>query len=242
MKKYHKVLLTLTAIVFIIGTSTAFYLGSYYHAQEEAKEIAQQAMNEDGNLYFQGRENITNTAIIFYPGAKVEYTAYSSIMSSLAEKGVSGYLVEMPGNLAILGSSKAQKIIEEHPEIENWFLAGHSLGGAMAAGFGAQQSDDLKGIILLGAYSASDLIESDLRVLSIYGENDNVLNQEKYLQYQKNLPEGWEEVIIAGGNHAGFGDYGLQKGDGERNITAKSQQEQTVEAIYPFLFEDVQEP
>lgn len=161
-------------------------------------------------------------------------------MYALAKKGISGYLVKMPGNLAILGSSKAQKIIEGHPEIENWYLAGHSLGGAMAAGFGAQQSDDLKGLILLGAYSASDLKESDLRVLSIYAENDNVLNREKYLEYQKNLPEGWEEVIIAGGNHAGFGDYGIQKGDGELKITAKSQQEQTVEAICQFLFEDVQ--
>ena len=196
MRKYQKILIALAAIIFLAVASAALFLGNYYHAQESAKEIAQQAVSEDGNLYFEGKENITDTAVIFYPGAKVEYTAYSSMMALLAEKGVSCYLVKMPGNLAILGSGKAEKIIEKHPEIENWFLAGHSLGGAMGAGFGARQSEDLKGIILLGAYSASDLNDSDLKVLSIYGENDGVLNREKYLEYQKNLPKGWKEVKI----------------------------------------------
>jgi hypothetical protein len=42
-------------------------------------------------------------------------------------------------------------------------------------------------------------------------------------------------VIIEGGNHAQFGDYGPQPGDNQATISRADQQAQTVEAVVKFL-------
>ena len=48
---------------------------------------------------------------------------------------------------------------------------------------------------------------------------------------KKNLPENSTEYIIEGGNHAGFANYGSQKGDGKLNITNEEMQDLTAEYI-----------
>jgi hypothetical protein len=112
-------------------------------------------------------------------------------------------------------------------------MAGHSLGGSMAASYLASHKADFEGIILLGAYSTSDL--TDKRVMSIYGSEDGVMNREKYDKYKINLPSDFTEEIIAGGNHAGFGMYGIQDGDGIATITTVEQIEKTSDAILTFI-------
>ena len=61
------------------------------------------------------------------------------------------------------------------------------------------------------------------------------MQRDKYDQYRSNLPADAAEVIIPGGNHAQFGDYGPQKGDGEAAILPDEQLGQTVRAILPLL-------
>jgi pimeloyl-ACP methyl ester carboxylesterase len=156
-------------------------------------------------------------------------------MYALAEEGVVSILVTMPGNLAVLDMNAADGICEQYPEIENWYMSGHSLGGSMAASFIAENSKDFDGIILLASYSTVDLSNSGLDVLSIYGSNDGVLNMEKYSEYMPNLPSDFEEFIIDGGCHAYFGAYGEQDGDGEAEITREQQIEITVNEILEFV-------
>ncbi len=72
-------------------------------------------------------------------------------------------------------------------------------------------------------------------VLSIYGSNDQVLNHEKYENYKKNLPTSFSELVLEGGNHAYYGDYGEQKGDGKAALTREEQQEKTCDAILQFI-------
>ena len=177
--------------------------------------------------------------LIFYPGGKVEYTAYAPLMEQLAEKGVLCVLVKMPANLAVLDMGAAEAHLDEFPDIENWYVGGHSLGGSMAASYAAEHADELEGLLLLAAYSTADLTGSGLDVLSIYGSEDGVLNMEKYNEYRPNLPEETTtEVIIEGGNHAGFGDYGPQDGDGEASLSGEEQREMTVEAVMEILQEE----
>ena len=71
--------------------------------------------------------------------------------------------------------------------------------------------------------------------MSIYGDQDQVLNREKYAEYRGNLPGKAVEVVIPGGNHAQFGDYGQQKGDGVATITTQEQLDATVQAILTVL-------
>ncbi|MBQ3601265.1 MAG: alpha/beta hydrolase, partial [Lachnospiraceae bacterium] len=112
---------------------------------------------------------------MFYPGGKVEYTAYLPLMNSLAEEGILCVLLKMPFNLAVLDMNAADGIQEQFPEIENWYIGGHSLGGAMAASYLETHANDYQGLILLGSYSTADLSTTELEVLSIYGSEDTVL-------------------------------------------------------------------
>ena len=95
-------------------------------------------------------------------------------MFELAENGFLTILIKMPFNLAVFDINAASKVRDLYPNINNWYLSGHSLGGSMAASHLANNSDKYQGLILLGSYSTKDLSNLDIKTLSIYGENDNV--------------------------------------------------------------------
>ena len=216
-----------------------WYVNDYYHSDEtadqymdgntlvEIKEI-EQGLYVDGP----GDEN----ALIFYPGAKVEYTAYLPLLSEMAEQGVDCFLIKMPCNLAFLGKDKAGNILESY-DYSDWYLSGHSLGGAMAAAYAADHLDELRGLVLLAAYPTKDLKAEGFSVLSLYGSEDGVLNMEKVEQGRTYMPSDYTEICIEGGNHAQFGNYGAQKGDMEAVISREDQQSQTVEAICKMIKE-----
>ena len=140
-------------------------------------------------------------------------------------------LVEMPYNLAVFNSNAAGDIMKEFKKIENWYIGGHSLGGAMASSFAAEHEGDLKGLVLLAAYPTDKL---EIPVLSIYGSEDGVLNREKY-DDSIGLAENLIEIVIKGGNHAQFGNYGEQSGDGKATISKEEQWNQTVKQILNFI-------
>ena len=167
----------------------------------------------------------TDTAIIFYPGAKVEGAAYLPLLDQLRRTGLTCILVEMPFRMAIFDINAAEDVMAQFPEIRHWYLAGHSMGGAMASQFAAGHRDQVDGLILLGAYLYGEYPSAD--TLTVYGS----LNQsvEDKIDYTEHVVE------IDGGNHAQFGSYGLQRGDPPAEITPQEQQARTVEAISDFL-------
>ena len=57
---------------------------------------------------------------------------------------------------------------------------------------------------------------------------------EKYECYRGNLPETTVEIVIPGGNHALFGSYGAQDGDGDAAISPAEQIQFTAETISSF--------
>lgn len=234
-RKFKSVLCVLS--MFLLLTISA-YVNTYYHASQEAVKAIENAeyMSEDSLVFLPDSDSKSvKCGLIFYPGGKVEYTAYASLMEACAKEGILCVLLKMPCNLAVLDMNAADGIQELFPEIKNWYMAGHSLGGSMAASYIGDNSEDYKGLILLAAYSTEDLSSTDLKVLSIYGTEDQVLNREKYLEYEDNLPKDYKEEEIEGGCHAYFGNYGEQEGDGEAGITPEEQQNLTVEAIKSFL-------
>ena len=224
---------TILVLVIIVG-ACAVYLGDYYRADHDAiGAILPQGTTwkekADGTIVFE--PEAATKGLIFYPGGKVEHTAYTPLMEMLASEGILCVLVEMPFRLAVLDVGAADGIPEAFPEVERWYLGGHSLGGSMAASYLASHTEDFDGLILLGSYSTADLSGTELSVLSVYGSEDGVMNREKYAEYKSNLPEGFTEVIIEGGNHAYFGAYGEQEGDGTATVTPAEQLRQTAEAI-----------
>lgn len=226
MKKHLKrtgIVLLVLVLAFLV------YALPYYHAQDlpayDAEDVT--VSYSTGLITYDGPGE--DRALIFYPGAKVDEEAYGWMMEQLAENGIDCYLVHMPLHFAIFGKNKAQDIMEAHPEYEHWVMAGHSLGGAMAASFAGSHADEVDGLVLLASYSTVPL--ENMKVLSVYGSLDGVLNRESYAKYRENLPNDFTELAIEGGNHAGFAYYGDQKGDNPAEISRKEQQEQTVQAV-----------
>ena len=240
MKKRTRIILSVClAVLLVIGIGGYAYVSDYYHADEIALEAMDYQTDsvqteQDGNVIWFVPENPT-TGLIFYPGGKVEYTAYAPLLRACAENGILCALVQMPGNLAVLDANAADGLQEEYPEVTTWYIAGHSLGGAMAANYAAAHDGDYNGLILLAAYSTKDLTGTPLRVRSVYGSEDGVLDWESYEKNRANLPADTTEVILDGGSHAQFGSYGPQDGDGIPTISGEEQVRQTVEAIAAFV-------
>ena len=225
------------SLILVLVCAFLIYTGIYYHADETA--VA--ALESDGSVFvtrteygwmFDGPSD--ENVLVFYPGAKVEETAYAPLAHRLAGEGMDVCLVEMPFRLAFFASGKAQDVLAQY-DYPNRYIGGHSLGGAMAANYAADHGETLSGVILLAAYPTKEL-DDDLLLLSIRGSEDGVLNLEKVEAGRRFSPRRTEELVIEGGNHAQFGNYGIQSGDGDASITWEEQQK----AAADFILQAVQ--
>lgn len=236
-----KLLIAIISVTFfsVIFIGCVVYLNDYYRADNVAideyaiSDLVIKEVLENNTIVYVPEE--IKAGLIFYPGGKVEYTAYEPLMKELSANGILCVLIEMPFNLAVFDINAATGIQEMYPEVEQWFIGGHSLGGSMAAVHLKDYAKDYDGLILLGAYSTADVSETSLEVLSIYGSEDNVLNKEKYRENINNLPSDYIEIIIEGGCHAYFGMYGEQEGDGTATISHEEQIDITVDTIVDFI-------
>lgn len=237
-RPWAAILITGFLIALILAAGT-IYLNDYYKADESAinnlnYETVEKAEFDNSFTAYVPQGEI-KAGLVFYPGGKVEHTAYEPLLKACADQGILCIVVKMPSNLAIFGINKAMYAIDLYPEVQNWYIGGHSLGGSMASVCASSNPDAFKGVVLLASYSTSSL--ESLPVLSIYGSEDGVLNAEKYQKYKKNLPSNFIEYVIEGGNHAYFGMYGKQSGDGKATITNVDQITLTADYIVKFILE-----
>ncbi len=221
------VLISFLALVVVLGVGFLIYVSDYYKADDVALAILNEAngIRVEDNLTILSPSTPSDTALIFYPGGKVEHSAYLPILDKLRQQGITAVLVKMPFNLAVFDAKAADKVFDKLPEIKNWYIGGHSLGGAMASDYASKNKEKVKGLILLGAYIYGDYPADD--ALTVYGTFNSDL--EKNIDYTENI------VIIEGGNHAQFGNYGKQKGDPDGTISADDQQNIAVDAIMDFI-------
>lgn len=233
-----KILLIVLALTLVLSVVTFSYFGNYYHASTDARTMIQETENvEQNEKYLAFVPKKYDTGIILYPGAKVESEAYAPLLKELANRGIFAAVVYMPLHFALLGSDIALEVMEEHPEISNWYIAGHSLGGVVAGMLVNKHPEKFKGIILLASYVTFDLSQSGLKALSLIGSSDGILNVEEYQKNRKNLPADAIEITIEGGNHAQFASYGFQKNDNEADITCEQQIQLTADQIMKLIVE-----
>lgn len=203
-----------------------------YDAGEEAAAMMP-AETTDGAAVFMPDE--IRAGLVFYPGGLVDHAAYAPLMQALCDRGMLCLLVEMPLDLAVLDMNAADGLTALYPEVDMWIIGGHSLGGAMAASYAAEHPEVFDALLLLGAYSTADLSHADMRILSVYGTEDGVMNRENYQKSLAMYPDDFIEIVLDGGCHAYFGDYGAQKGDGMPGITREEQIGKTAEAVIALL-------
>ena len=210
------------------------YANDYYKADSVAiealngNEFVEVSYNNEKNYYLFKPTIDTTYAFVFYPGGKVEATAYAPLMLKMAECGVMCILLEVNFNLAIIDQNAADGVQEDFPNITKWTIGGHSLGGTVASIYVSKHPTDYSGIVFLGSYPQKDLSKLDIQSISIYGTEDKIMNQDKFESAKILLPKDNSIIPIEGGNHSQFGSYGHQKGDGDASISPSKQLYTTV--------------
>ena len=265
-KSLKWLIILLILVVAGFAVAFKIYTHNYYRADlniiENFKELLSNEVHsysdKNGTVFIPQKQEI-KAVIVFYPGGKVEYTSYNGLMYELASRGYLCLLPRMPENLALLKTNAVDSLISGYQDLFDeegdldWYLAGHSLGGVAAsvhlgntlvpaegkdpASNDALMTSEYKGVIFCASYPAADLSHSDLRMLSIYGSNDKVLDLTKYEESRKYWPQDSIERIIKGGNHSYFGSYGIQSGDGEPEISNYKQIIQTANIIAVWIKE-----
>ncbi|MCA0981726.1 alpha/beta hydrolase [Exiguobacterium aestuarii] len=234
MKKFFKwAALSVVGLLVVAVAGFLIWTQFTYGPTDEATQYAEEGKVVDNRLEF--GDTTSEVGVILYPGAKVEKEAYAYYGTQLAEEGVFVAIPSLRLNLGILDIDAAAPIIEAHPEIERWIVAGHSLGGSAASGYALEHQELVGGVIFLASYPISSMVDSDLRVLSISGELDGLAVPEDIEASRSDLPEDSQFVQIEGGNHANFGMYGPQKGDQESPLTSKEQLDEVLSAILEWL-------
>ena len=243
MKKIRHLKLIPFVIIIILVVYSAFWVSSYSKPTEDAIAVfnTNSSINvaRDKFITFTPKYKKATTGFIFYPGGKVAPEAYAPLCSKIAAKGYKVVIVPMPLNLAVLSGDKGEEVITAYPEIKNWIIGGHSLGGVMAASFAHSHLDLVKGLIMYAAYpqDKNDLSTSNLKVLSLWGSEDGCADITKVTGAKDILPKDTEFKPIAGGNHGQFGNYGNQKGDNPAKISSIEQQSLAVDYTVSLLSE-----
>ena len=107
MSKKKKIIFAAVGVLLaVVVLFCVRYLNDYYKVDaqavesfEVANEVSKEVL-EDGTIVYAPEG--ADSGLIFYPGGKVEYTAYEPLMKALACEGIMTVLIEMPFQLAVL--------------------------------------------------------------------------------------------------------------------------------------------
>ena len=231
MKK-KKIIITISIIIVILIIPIIIYINDRYKAINVDRYIISnkdvKVIKDKNTYYFDGPGK--DTALIFYQGGKVDNISYAPLLNKLAKQGIDSYLVDMPFDLAFLNIDAAEDILKDNSnKYQNWYMIGHSLGGVSTSYY---NNDNIDGYIFLAAYPNKKITKP---MLLIRGDKDGVLKMDGYKESKKYWSTDNKEVIITGGNHGNFGNYGKQKGDNKSTISRTKQQDQTISAIINFI-------
>ena len=232
---YTRALRATLGFLVAVFASPIFAQGFTYPANADATDALEsnfviQVTQTPTFIRFDNKFYSRDVGLLVEPGAEVDPVAYARIARKIAANGYPVVIDKTPSALVIAGvmPSMIGVIKQSNPDIVSWALAGHSLGGVLAAQYIAQNPADfsVKGLALWASFPDPNMpipYRTDLVVASIYGEVDCVLPKEDILGLSWTLPFNTSFSMIEGANHAQWGDYGAQAGDCEAGITTTQQ-------------------
>jgi pimeloyl-ACP methyl ester carboxylesterase len=232
----------LVVVLFLVVSTVAFVIWSINPLEAMPQAIT--ALKSDDEVLVTNNKWMTfrpatadaDTGVIIYPGGHVDPRAYAPLANEIARAGYLVVLPPMPLNLAFTDINIADEIMAANPTLEHWYIGGHSLGGAMAAEYAAANAEKIDGLFLWASYSAKGTDLSaipNMKVLSIYGTEDGGVDEIRLSR--ERLPDNVVWVEMDGANHAQFGWYGIQPGDGVANISREEQQDWILQATLAFI-------
>ncbi|WP_344071714.1 alpha/beta hydrolase [Microbacterium sediminicola] len=211
-----------------------------------AVEPALEAMRSDASvdvvesgtrIVMQPTGGASATGIFFQPGALVDPRAYAAVLRPLAESGYTVVIVKQPLGIAFFSLGEFDAVVSENSDVQEWVLAGHSLGGTVAA---IQADGDATGVaaglVFYASYPASDISATlDVPTLSISGTRDGLATPDKIDASRADLPAATQFVVVEGASHAQFGAYGPQPGDNEPEISDDDARAQISSSTLDFI-------
>lgn len=188
--------------------------------------------DRDDTLDFIANASGKKPGLIFFCGSGVAAEAYVPLLRPVADAGYSVFIVKLPYRFAPFDAHKraalerAAQVIRSHPEIARWVIAGHSLGGALAARMMSAKPESVAGLVLIGTThpKEADLSSLNIPVAKVFASLDGVAPRDRVLATKHLLPARTEWTEIEGGNHSQFGHYGHQLFDGNATISREAQQ------------------
>jgi dienelactone hydrolase len=250
MKEYHKkpqiksakwllfILLVVFAVALILGLQWAtFARAPLPEAVEALESDAQVTVTQGDRLIFSPEVESPTTGFIFYPGGRVDFRGYAPLMRAIASQGYLVVVPKMPFNIAAFGPNAADEIIVSYPNIDQWVIGGHSVGGTMAASYTDNHSAAIDGLAIWASYPADnvDLSDLDIPVISIYGSRELRVNDASVGERQHLLPENTLYIRIEGGDHHQFGSYEINSEDHLATTSRNSQHQQIIQATLALL-------
>jgi pimeloyl-ACP methyl ester carboxylesterase len=233
-------LIFISALLVVVSGAFLIWAGNPMEVIPEARVALQgsTAVSVEQTDWLVFRPSVMNgTALILYPGARVDIHSYAPQALQIASRGYLVVIVPMPLNMAVFDINAADAVLKAFPEVEHWAIGGHSLGGAMAAQYLATHPDEIEGLVLWASFPASnnDLSKLPVKVTSISASLDAFSTPGKIEASRSILPADTTWVMIEGGNHSQFGWYGLQPGDNPAAIPREEQTRQIVDATIALL-------
>ncbi len=168
--------------------------------------------------------------ILYFPGAKVDPYSYLYPLSEVSASGVTVIIMEPLMNMALFDQRTLATLTQAAPHVTSWTLAGHSLGGVRACMLAEDPA--VTHLVLFASFCANDLTQASLDVVMVLGDKDGLIDEAQVMDSTALLPSGRYVVqTIPGANHAAFGTYGPQPGDGVATVTRQQMREELTEIL-----------
>ena len=232
------------------GLLVMAYMALSFSARGVADEVlesddAVRVVEADGLIGFTPVEDGDGARLLFLPGGIVDPHAYAPLLRAVAEAGHPVTLVRLPflGRHAPSESAKRETVARAIEAMSDgagerpWVVAGHSMGGHLAARVASRRPELMRGLVLLGTTHPRDfsLAELTVPVAKVYGTRDGIAPLHRMRENAPMLPEATTWIPIDGGNHSQFGYYGFQLGDHRASISREEQQTQLLAVLLSAL-------
>ena len=179
------------------------------------------------------------TGIVFYPGAYCDIRGYTAVWKEIAAQGYLVVIPKMPFDFAIFAPNAADDVRAAHPEIEQWIIAGHSMGGAMAGVYADNNRANLAGVIVFDSYppGSNSLADADLPILLFERARLDGSRSQKFIDNAKLYPESAELNLIPGAQHMYYGSFdgGAYQEEWEPGIERDAMQKIVINGITAWL-------
>lgn len=232
-----------TALTSLLVTVVSFL--TYFHIVFMAdREATLEVFRDDrvsveelrGSLVLSPTGETPTTGVLYIPGARVNPYSYLHPLLDAAASGVTIVIIDPLFNMALLDGRDLDELTAVAPAVKTWTLAGHSLGGVRAC----MLADDprVTGLVLFASYCATDISALDVVVLQVLASEDGLINLEAVESAHALLPPSAQRTTLEGANHASFGTYGDQPGDGVATLTRDQVRAMVTELMAPLLRAD----